>query len=420
MRPTDSSFLDKVLTNIQTPQNKNSPEMEVICVRAFTGITRKEYWQESIITEDEAATVTSVAVRRTGKNPDRVFAAYVTASGNLVVKSSKITYPTSKMAWTVEAEIEGCMSCAVEFDGSFIRQKRDIEYWTETEPWLIYTTVAGALYAGILGGPYELLAASGVTQVDIVRGIRSIHGDIDQGLLVFYIVAGGVFYRQFIAGNWEAQQTVSLAPDDAVAVKAERLFDYRIVLHVEDISGSIWEVFSNMEASGWISQDHISVSLTTLSRMVNIRYLTANDPDERITVSLITACRIRYAISPVMVYAENINNGEDDFGYKIRVTFDERVYDPDTEFILTDSATGSWGCTSAIKISDWIMELEFLNFNNAQGICKLSYTSGSLMGEVVPVEAGFVYFTPVNLIPFEVDPPVVVSIENIEDWSGGV
>jgi len=121
-----------------------------------------------------------------------------------------------------------------------------------------------------------------------------------------------------------------------------------------------------------------------------------------------------------MVYAENINNGEDDFGYKIRVTFDERVYDPDTEFILTDSATGSWGCTSAIKISDWIMELEFLNFNNAEGICQLSYTSGSLMGEVVPVEAGSVFFTPINLVPFAVDPPVVVSIENIEDWSGGV
>lgn len=420
MREIETELLTRILKNVQSVQNDNAPTVEIIVSRANTPILRPEYWQESIVTENATATCTSVAVKKTGRKITDVYVAYV-AGGALTVKRAVFALPITRMVWETVETIEGAVECAIEFDGTFRRIERKVEFRTDDVPYLFYTTAAGALMYGLVGADtYDTLVASGVSNLDAVMGVESQYGEISQGLICFYVIAGAVYYRQLIDGVWQGQETVTIAPANAVSVKAERLFDYRVVLHVTDNTGALYEVFSKMEASGWISQDHISVSLTTLSRMVNIRYLTANDPDERITVSLITACRIRYAISPVMVYAENINNGEDDFGYKIRVTFDERVYDPDTEFILTDSATGSWGCTSAIKISDWIMELEFLNFNNAEGICQLSYTSGSLMGEVVPVEAGFVFFTPINLVPFAVDPPVVVSIENIEDWSGGV
>jgi hypothetical protein len=121
-----------------------------------------------------------------------------------------------------------------------------------------------------------------------------------------------------------------------------------------------------------------------------------------------------------MVSAENIDNGFGNYGFKVRVTFDECVFDVDTGFSLSDSSSGAWSSSSVIKVSDKIVEISFSNFNNADGDCTVSYTPGTMMGDIVAVEADSLVFTPTNLVPYVTEPPLLVSIGNIEDWGGSL
>lgn len=419
MRQIDTDLLTRIIQNVQSEQNNNAPRVEVIVSRARAPIARAEHWQECIVAESTTATVTSVAVEKTGREISNIYAAYV-AGGVLTVKKAKFVIPIRKMQWQTVATIPGAVACAVEFDGHFERHGRFVEYRTESTPWIFYTTTTGELWGGILGGTMEILSASGAAQIDVVRGISGAYGDISQGLAVFYVTSSGaVKYRQIINGAWEGEQTVSIAPANAVYIKAERLFDYRICLQVQCADYSLWEIFTKMEASGWNGSENIDAVITAKNVLMRIHF-----DEERVTEYLHSSISadnvILYAFSPVLILAENIDRGDGDKGYKVRATFDERVYDPMCGFTLTDSASGAWSCTSVVKVSDKALEIEFLNFNNAVGECTLAYTPGTIMGDVVPLEACSIDFTPSGLVPFAIEPPVPLTIENIQDWSGSI
>jgi hypothetical protein len=419
MRQIDTDILTRIIKNVQTEQNNNTPRVEVIVSRARAPIARAEHWQECIVAESTTATVTSVAVKKTGREISDIYAAYI-AGGVLTVKKAKFVIPLRKMQWQTVATIPNAVACAVEFDGRFERHGRFVEYRTDSVPWIFYTTTTGELWGGILGGTMEILSASGAAQIDVVRGISGAYGDISQGLAVFYVTSSGaVKYRQIINGEWAGEQTVSIAPANAVYIKAERLFDYRICLQVQCADYSLWEIFTKMEASGWNGTENIDAVITAKNVLMRIHF-----DEERVTEYLHSSISadnaILYAFSPILVFAENIDRGDGDKGYKVRATFDERVYDPMCGFTLTDSASGAWSCTSVVKVSDKVLEIDFLNFNNAVGECTLAYTPGTIMGDVVPLEADSIEFTPSGLVPFAIEPPVPLTIENIQDWSGSL
>lgn len=419
MRQIDTDLLTRIIKNVQTEQNNNTPRVEVIVSRARAPIARAEHWQECIVTPSATATVTSVAVKKTGREISDIYAAYI-AGGVLTVKKAAFTIPLRKMQWQTVETVSNAVACAVEFDGRFNRNGRFVEFVTENTPWIFYTTTSGELWGGVLGGTMEILSASGAAQIDVVRGISGAHGDISQGLIVFYVTATGqVKYRQMINGEWAGEQTVSIAPANAVYIKAERLFDYRICLQVQCADYSLWEIFTKMEASGWNGTENIDAVITAKNALMRIDF-----DEERVTEYLHSSISadnaILYAFSPVLVFAENIDRGDGDKGYKVRATFDERVYNPMCGFTLTDSASGAWSCTSVVKVSDKVLEIEFLNFNNAVGECTLAYTPGTIMGDIVPLEACSIDFTPTGLVPFAVEPPVPLTVENIQDWSGSI
>lgn len=419
MRQIDTDLLTRIIKNVQSEQNNNAPSVDVIVSLARAPIARAEHWQECIVTPSATATVTSVAVKKTGREISDIYAAYV-AGGVLTVKKSAFTIPLRKMQWQTVETVSNAVACAIEFDGRFDRNGRFVEFVTENTPWIFYTTTTGELWGGILGETLMLLSASGATQIDVVRGISGAYGDISQGLIVFYVTSTGqVKYRQILNGVWAGEQTVSIAPANVVYVKAERLFDYRIGLQVQCADYSLWEIFTKMEASGWNGTEHIDAMLTAKNELKKIRYIEDRD-NEYLHASIVAANAILYAFSPVLIFAENIDRGDGDKGYKVRATFDERVYNPMCGFTLTDSASGAWSCTSAVKVSDKVLEIEFLNFNNAVGECTLAYTPGTIMGDVVPLEADSIEFTPSGLVPFAIEPPVPLTVENIQDWSGSI
>lgn len=426
MRPIDPTLKAKLLEAYQTLYNNAEPNVEAIVSRPTTPITSKNYWEETIVTENVTSICTSVAIQKTGRYPEKAYVAYVDDSNVLVVKSADLVYPITRMVWEVEETIENCLACAVDFDGSFVRASRDkVEFRTEETPWLFYVTSTGQLMAGVLGGSYESLVGANVTAIDAVRGVASKYKDIDQGLLVFYVIAGSLYYRDLIDGVWGGQTSVSIAPADIVSVRAERTFDYRIVLQVTDTSGSLHEIFTKMESSGWQATEQISASLSVATVLIAIDYLYNKSADERITAGLSVDTALLYALSPVMVSAENVIHNdseleiEDDYGYKVVLHWDERVFDAtgnEASFSMVDEASAVFRCTLVEKTGIKEITLLFQNFNNATGDLTLLYTPGTMMGEVVAIEADSFVFTPTGLVPFATEPPVPVSIENIEGW----
>jgi hypothetical protein len=420
MRAIDATLKARIELAQQTLYNNAQPQMEVTVTRPRTPITRAGFWQESIVTAGATAICTSVAVRRSVKNPTRAYVAYVTSGGSLVVKYADLNTAFSNLNWITEETIAGCTACALEFDGSFVPSTRGrVEYLTDETPWLFYVTSEGELMAGLLGGTYESLAGANVTAIDAIRGVASIYKDEDQGLMVFFIQAGDVYHRDLIAGIWEEQAAVTLAPADAVSIKAERVFDWRIVLQITDSGGALYEVFSKMQASGWNSHEFIELAGMTASAVVYpINFLNSKSADEQILIAAgLAVADNKYTLSPVFYRAWNIED-DGDWGKYIVLRFDERVWNTkghEDGFYFEDALGVIW-YGQTIENNGSTIIIEFVNFNNATSPVTLYYEPGEVMGDIVALEADSIALELSGLVPYETTPPEIVSIENTIEW----
>lgn len=423
MRLIDNNLKSKLATSQQTVHNDANLSLKSIASRATSSIESPQFWRESIITLGVNVTDSSVAVRKKKAYQlgDIVFAASIVA-GTLYVKKATLTVNVSNMIWETVETIPSCTRCALQFDATYDHTSHNtVETFTADNPYVFYLTTSNELRYKIVGSATDDIFITGsISDFDVIKGVESKYKDITQGLIVFYILDGTVCYKQLVDGEWQPQEIVAIAPTPAVQVKAERVFDYRIVLHVMDSNENLFEVISKMEASSWNSNENINLNLWQNNRLLNIVFSDYDTYHERLSVTTSHNNKILYVFSPVLIFAENIDRGDGDKGYKVRATFDERVYNPMCGFALTDSASGAWACISVVKVSDKVLEIEFLNFNNAVGECTLTYTPGTISGDVVPLEACSIDFTPAGLVPFAVEPPVPLTIENIQDWSGSI
>ena len=405
-------------SNIHSANSKlydgNVPLVSVDITRKSKPITTPLYWQEVLVETVQNVTCTSIAVEKSADKIGKVYVAYITA-GTLVVRSAVFGYPISEMVWTTETQIAGCVSCAVEFNGSFKRIKTSIEFITETIPWLFYTTVAGELIARKLNDDFTLLSATNVSIIDAVKGIASLRSDIDQGIIVFYIISGSVYYRQYINGVWQGQQQVTIAPANAVSIRVERLFDYRICLQITDASGALFETFTKMEASGWNSTEYIDavIAQSTVTRPV-VYY---NFPvDISIIASIQQSTKTLYALSPVILMAVNIDDGYGNYGRVVHVLWDEHVYEEVvniSQFKIVDANNIGWSGQSVTKTGK-ILLITFADFNNAVNPVSVTYTKGTLMGDVVLVDSCLKTFDALGLVPTELPIPELIAVENID------
>lgn len=437
MRYIDPALRAKLLLAQQTYYQNAEPHIEVIVNRSRTPITYKGFWEEVIVTAGVTSISTSVAVRKTSRSAaDRAYVAYVEDNNDLTVKSAAFTYPISNMIWDVEETISGCLCCALDFDGSFVRASRDkVEFRTEETPWLFYVTSTGQLMAGVLGGPYESLVGANVTAVDAVRGVASKYKDIDQGLLVFYVIAGDLYYRDLIDGVWGDQTSVSIAPADLVSVHAERTFDYRIVLQVMDDSGKLYEIFTKMEASGWNGTEYAVKLLSAAASVVRtqINYLEAKHSDEAITLVVAPTEFWLMSINPPTLrkawnvpieletpydpYDDNI-----DYGYVVIFEFNQIVRNAEmfpADFQIED-AYGSVWLGQEVELNGRFVTVYFNNFNNAENSITATALAGNLSNGYTDLVETSVEFDAVGLVPVITEPPVPLSVENIEDWSGSL
>jgi hypothetical protein len=405
--------------------------MEVIAMRATTPITRKELWQELTITEGATAICTSVAVQKTGTQPEKVYVAYVDSTGLLTVKSAVARIPIRLMTWTTELTIADCAACSLEFEGHFRHFSRNVEFRTDETPYLAYLTTSGALYVGILGETPEQLAGANVTSVDMINGVSNTYDAQDQGFFVFYTINGGVYYNWYIDGEWQGQEQVTIAPSNAVKVKAERTFDWRVILHVQDSSGSVYEVFSKMEATGWNGTDFIWMDVSVSTELVDV-YYSDYSGEERISLDVTADAWNMATYSPTLLRAWNIptsmedpeNPGTyyDDYGYRVVFEFDECIRnatDYPAQFKLTDAYNASWyGQSVQQDYHSRFVTVTFTDFNNAGNDITATGLPGVLTNGLTPLATTSKIFTATGLVPTYVPAPVPLSVGNIQafDW----
>lgn len=392
--------------------------------RRGTPINYWWHWYRSAVGNVDAISI-SIAVKNNLVDPIKVYIAYVSPSNALTIVSALLTEAAQNMIWTVETTVNYVQACSLSFDGSFTTDGRIVEFISDETPWLFYVTTTGELLGGLLGSvSYENVSGT-VTAIDVVRGVSSRYGDNDQGMVLFYVSSGTLYCKQLIDDVWGDQQTINLAPANVVSVRAERTFDWRIVLQVTDSTGALYEIFTKMSASGWVGVDHISAACSMSLAVHEIGYLESKSQDEHISVMSALALSVLYALSPVMQSAENIAWTDetleltDDYGYKVRLAWDERVFsyvDNVAAFSLMDESAAVFGCTAIEMISSKVLELTFQNFNNAVGMVTLEYTPGTMTGDVVAISSDSITFTPTGLVPFAVDPPIPVSVYNAIDW----
>lgn len=429
MRYIDETIRARLLQAQKTLYNNANPSMDIIAVRPQTPITNKDLWQEVIVTPGITATNTSVAIRRriTGRQAERAYVAYI-SGGVLTVKYADMTYPVSQMTWITVETIPNCIACAVEFDGSFVSTRdRKVEYLTDTLPWLFFVTSTGELKAGILGSEYETLAGANVTEIDAVRGVASRYKDEDQGLIIFYVISGVIYYRQHIAGIWEDASTVSIAPENIVSIKAERTFDWRIVLQATDVSGALHEIFSRMVISGWTEHGLIRPIGATLEAYSTVINYMDDKTDQWLTIPDITHESWNMSIySPVLIGAANIatstedpeNPGQyyDDYGYRVVFEFDQIIRnaaDYPADFKLIDDYSMTWYGQSA-TVNGRFVTVTFANFNNAGNPITAIALAGNLSNGYVLLTQTSFEFSASGLVPYYVPSPVAQTAWNTD------
>jgi hypothetical protein len=383
-------------------------------------------WEWDLVATDVVSDSVAIAVKNNYVNPEMVFIAYVDQNGLLTIQSADLNLAkVADMEWTTIETIPGCTQCSMTFDGTFAKSKTApgaIDFMTDPLPWLFYITDTGALMGGVVGTTYEVLVPTNVTAVDSIRGAASFFKDFDQGLLIFYVLSGNVYYMQYTTKDgWTAQVNLPIAvatTASAVNVHVDRTFDWRVICQIEDADGALHQSFTKMQQSGWAHVHYVEMDMDVISEDVAVIYEDSQDGEENISVTVDVSSSFLYGLSPVFVSADTVDNGLGDHGYFVEVVFDENVYDVsgnEGAFWLTDNADTEW-VGQSISLNGKAITIGFNNINNAEGICVLEYIPGTLMGEIEPVTTDEISFTPSGLVPYNVGPPVVTTIVNLLEW----
>jgi hypothetical protein len=419
LRSIDPILKNKLLSSTQTVYEDSELSVRAIVSRARTPITDKRYWQESIISADTTVTDSSVTVM-THSTGNTIYAAQIVGT-KLTVKKAKLSFDVSSIVWETIKIVEGCTRCALQSVSNYKKNYSGFieRVFDQTEkPFLAYTTQTGEVYFGPLNdfAIFEKIINAGVTELDLVQGVESVHQDISQGIVLFYVIDGKLYYKQYINFSWTDQIEITAVPNSVIDVHAEVLFDYRICLQVKDVSGALWEVMTKMEASSWNNQETIRCNLSQSLATLPIVYSDFCD-FEHISVNVTQILTRLYALSPVMVYAENRDNGIGDYGRVVRLVFDENIFgeqDNIGRFSLHDSSSGSWAAQSIARVNSKTLDITFLDFNNAVNPVVVAYTPGTMTGDIEPLDGDTIWFTADNLVPFDIKPPVPMSASNLD------
>ena len=409
MRYIDATLKARIEKAQQTLYENANPSMSIWISRHSIPLENDMFLETCKIADATNPSNVSIAARRLtlGRQADRIYAAYVEGTTGKIYYAEHVT-DVDDFSWNAVGTISGASDIALCFDVNMVKTaKGKVEIITDNEPWVFWIE-SGALKGKLLSAETsETIVNSGVTAISAVRGTKADLAEFDQGLLVFHIIDGSIYYKALINEVWQDAVAVSAGPSVTwVDVAAGRTWDYRVVLQCKDSAGNIYELFTRSEIAGLANVERIDITdIEAESEMIPVDYIDTAE-DEHIELSEIAAMgEILYALTPLPMHVENINDGAGDWGKYITVEFDypiTGIADQAAQFVITDGNSMSYTAQAIeyVGIDNKTIKLTYLDFNGAYGTdCTLVYTPGTISGPAVILEAFSFEFTPTNLVP---------------------
>jgi len=433
-----ATLLSKINQSMQTIANNANPQMDIISQRAAKYINKGNFLAPQTVRTGNSLARLDVCARREDKNeePTEYVMLYIEGGLAKVATLPYVFLPDELFEY--QYTVGPATDVAICFDGIFehISSHKGL-YFDTAICWTLVTSgdpYIAIINDGILtiqqgqnGTPFGLCDAN-VTRVSLIRGYKSVTDVLtDQGLVCAYVKTDGkAYYRNYCEQEdgsyiWEIEREITELGTGITDLGLFRTGDYRLGFLVEK-SGIITWTITDRSWSGmaWLPE-YLSANVSMTVDVYEVDYHDTQSDDDHISAAANMTVTVLWGISPIFTAAENIANGEDDYGYLVRLTFDhdiDSVAGNDLAFMMEDEAESLFASTAVTQISDRVIEVAFQNFNNAIGEVTVTYTAGTMVGEAgQAVDTQSFSFTPTNLVPFAVDPPVVISIENIIDWS---
>lgn len=429
-RSIPSGTAAKFKQRVQAPATNAEPRVDLFIGRPVTPMETNYFFERQIIHQGSNLTKSDIAVEhsRKGKQPARIYLTYID-NGHAYVKSAQWKVKMDTHVWFREDFDEPAEDVTIAFDSTLERlNSGNEEFITDTVPWLFWCR-DGFLFGRKLGETETVtLANANVTAVSAVRASWSDLIDFDFGLMVFFVIAGSVYYRQLIGGVWYDAVQV---PDNILSheitytdVSVSRTWDYRVVVQAITADGTIYEAYSQYGGLGTRNQEHIQIEKFEASgNDIGVRYLSAkmDDPRDKVLVSQVRGDAVIHStLVPNLIQAFNADDGEGDWGKMAVFVFDVNLDAPQINanpslFSFRDSRGMTFTATSAVLSSDRrTVVLTFADFNAANGVCTAKFTGSDITtcaGTVM--ETTTTSFTPENLVPPAIDPPEPVRLWNI-------
>jgi len=427
MRWIDSALQAKFQSDLQTKANNADPAAVVWINRPTTALTDPEFLEQEAVGVTSGLTALDVAIRRTqrGREPDRAFVAYVSA-GTAGVRSGELVPDVHKIVWTQESFAETADDVAICFDGTMPSAADGrAEFVTEARPWVFWTH-DGELTGRILGllGDTQL-AASNCTKVTAIRATGGVQ---DFGLVVFFLLNGAIYYRQHIDGEWTDAEAVAFGPAGVTwaDIAAFRTWDYRVGLQAVTTGGDVYELFTQFMGVARHGAEHIALDAMAHGDIIPVQTLNTQE-NEHISLAAVASSGPYGGLyrtgAPSLVQAYNVAVGGD-YGKKAVFGFDrhlvaDEVAAQNTAFRIVDANGRIFVAQTATLMSDgYRVELTFLDFNGAAGVCAATYAPGTVHTMAgVSVPACSHSFTPTGLVPPSVPAPEVDDVFNTSDFA---
>lgn len=426
MRAIPESLKVKMRLLAQTKANNADPRVESIISRHVIPIQDYAMWKTFKVANFSGRVAIAVPRPDYRRMPKEIFVAGI-EGGAAKVYSALFDGINAPEIWQQVLEISGAVEISMAYEGRFRPLKKRTELYTlDPHPWIFWIDAAGDLHAQHWDDATTTVTiGASTTSCTSTMGINSVQNDWGYGLIVAWTTtAGSVFYAQLIDGIWSDGIAVPQAPANATEIVVSRVEDARMVFSVKDSTGDLTTMFFRSIATSMSNFEKMEVKAAkTDADLIGVAYQFPSSDDERMELTDLSAAAMDYSIlPPQMKEASNIDDGAGNFGRFVLIKFKEAIWDfagQAGSFALEgESGPRSSGLT--ISRPDGhdrrMLLLEFQDFNNAPGVCTITYTPGGLSSGVTQALLQIQTFTPTGLIRTFIPTPVPIAIHSLSNY----
>lgn len=309
------------------------------------------------------------------------------------------------------------------FDGTWVRVGEGFKFVTVGNPVVAIVKLTGDIEVTDSNGRISLIPGN-FEKVALIRGWKSLIDDDDQGLLLA-ASTGKTIYLYKLSTNWY-EHSVYENPEDITELRFTLLADYRLCMYI---------ISENNTRLMYTDRHYIGGAAAPA--IANISSLKLGQEEVSIQAVQKTSYKLREPECvrlPKLTLSDSINTLA---CYKPLVKSNIRAHNPndstvhvyvpcvffirDAEKLLHDivisTEAGVEIPIESISQVGWWLEIQCVRFNNVAGDFTISYNNSNnslsmVSGEII--DSFTTVFTPTDLIPDGVDPPVIVDVINVE------